>query len=216
MVSIISLKKEINLSKLIVLIGRILFLSGLLIFFLTFYRIIWQETKYAFRTGFSRKTPTIIKPISTDFGIVIPKIGANAKVIDNVDPFNSREYQLALTKGVAHAIGTAYPGHVGNDFIFAHSSENWYIANQFNSIFYLLHKLEKDDLIEMYYKKKKYVYKVFDKKYVYANAVEYLNSINLGSGNPTPTKNTSILTLMTCWPPGTTFKRLIIRAEISN
>jgi sortase A len=148
--------------------------------------------------------------MSDEFGIVIPKIRANAKVINNIDPFNSKEYQWALTKGVAHAKGTAYPGHAGNTFIFAHSSVDWYIANRYNSVFYLLHKLEKGDKIEMYYKKKKYVYEVTVKKYVDASDVSYLNS-----QNSLNSLNTSILTLMTCWPPGTTYKRLIVQAKIS-
>jgi len=154
----------------------------------------------------------LIQPINTDFGIVIPKILANAKVVDNVDPYNSQAYQIALTRGVAHAQGTAYPGHAGNIFIFAHSSSNWFTANRYNSVFYLIDKLEKGDEVDLYYKSKKYVYRVFEKKIVEASAVSYLT----GRLKPTPTEDTSILTLMTCWPPGTTLKRLIIQAKIIN
>lgn len=191
----------------------LIFLS-LLIFILTFFPIIKEEIKYA-GTGFVRKTPTMIQPVDKDFGIIIPKILANAKVVANVDPYDSKAYQAALTKGVAHAAGTAFPGHAGNTFIFAHSSVDWYIANRYNSVFYLLHKLEKGDEIDMYYKGKKFVYKVTDKKYVEASDVSYLNSSYSGLINQTPT-DTSTLTLMTCWPPGTTLKRLIIQAKISN
>ncbi|MBI5127731.1 sortase [Candidatus Roizmanbacteria bacterium] len=182
-------------------LGLILFSTGILLFFLSFYRVLWQETKYIVLPKKQN-----IKPVDEEFGIVIPKISANAKVIEKVDPFNQKEYQWALTKGVAHAKGTAYPGSAGNSFIFAHSSVDWYIANQYNSVFYLLHKLEKGDKIEMYYKKKKYVYEVTAKKYVDASDVSYLD--------PT-SQSTSVLTLMTCWPPGTTYKRLIIQAKIS-
>ncbi len=212
MAFITSSKKEVvvknkshkNLSNYLMIVGGTIFLAGFLIFFFTFYPVLWQEAKYSLKPIQPTRP---IKPINTDFGIVIPKILANAKVIDNVDPFNSREYQIALTKGVAHAIGTAYPGNVGNNFIFAHSSVDWYIANQYNSVFYLLYKLEKGDKINMYYKKEKFVYKVIEKKYVEANDVSFLNPSS---------ESTSILTLMTCWPPGTTLKRLIIRAEITT
>lgn len=119
---------------------------------------------------------------------VPPKIEANVKVVKNIDPFNEKAYQVGLTKGVAHARGTALPGHAGNTFIFAHSSGNWYEANRYNSIFYLLHRLKKDR-----------------KKIVEAGDVKYLENTN---------QNTSTVTLMTCWPPGTTLKRLIVRGEI--
>lgn len=190
-------------------IGVVLTTLGLILFFLTFYPVVWQETKYSLNK--LQHNVTVIKPVDEEFGIVIPKIRANAKVIENVDPYDGKIYQQALTKGVAHAAGTAYPGHVGNTFIFAHSSVDWYIANRYNSVFYLLHKLERGDKIEMYYKKKRYIYEVFDKKYVKPSDVTYLSSNYSLISN-----NSSLLTLMTCWPPGTTLKRLIIQAKIAN
>ncbi len=202
-----SLKEKTNRSKLFFRLGLVLLSAGLILFILTFYPVLWQEAKYVV---VPKKQD--IKPVDKEFGIVIPKISANAKVIDKVDPFNPKDYQYVLTKGVAHAINTAYPGHAGNSFIFAHSSVDWYIANRYNSVFYLLHKLEKGDKIEMYYKKKKYVYEVTEKKLVEASNVSYLT----GRSRPTPTEDTSILTLMTCWPPGTTLKRLIIQAKITT
>lgn len=204
MAFITSSKKEVSqtLSNILLKTGKILFFCGVLLFILSFYPILWQEVKYVV---IPKKK--FIKPVDKEFGIVIPKISANAKVIDKVDAFNQKEYQWALTKGVAHAKGTAYPGNAGNSFIFAHSSVDWYVANRYNSVFYLLHKLEKGDKIEMYYKKKKYIYKVTVKKLVDASDVSYLSNSFL-------TSNSSFLTLMTCWPPGTTYKRLIVQAKI--
>lgn len=198
-----------NISYFFVWTGLIFIVIAFIIFCLTFYPVIRDELRYFFkhtaRITASKQKPKEIIPLDTDFGIVIPKIEANAKVVPNVNPYNEKEYQWALTKGVAHAVSTAFPGHAGNSFIFAHSSENWYIANQYNSIFYLLDKLEKGDEVDLYYKNTKYVYKVTEKKLVNANDVQYM-------------KNTSAVptvTLMTCWPPGTTLKRLIVVAQIS-
>jgi len=219
MASITSLKKETKIRRFksvgyyFVFFGVILICLGFLIFILTFFPIIKEEIKYAVRLnpinlGSTRGSiPTEIKPVDSEFGIIIPKILANARVVDNVDPYNSKEYQWALTKGVAHARGTSYPGRVGNIFIFAHSSSNWFTANQYNSVFYLVSKLEKGDEIDLYFKKQKYVYEVIEKKIVEAGAVQYLSNT---------AGNTSILTLMTCWPAGTSLKRLIIQAKIKN
>lgn len=149
-----------------------------------------------------------IKPVNTDFSIVIPKIRVNANVVKNVDPFDSRIYQKALTEGVAHAKGSSLPGFPGNIFIFAHSAINWYQASQYNSIFYLTNKLEPGDEIFIYYKGSKYQYNVTEKKIVKGTDTSYLtNSLNSTS------LNTSSLTLMTCWPPGSDLNRLIILAN---
>jgi len=197
-------KKRIKISSYLISSG--LFLAGLgtVIFFLTFYPVIKEEVGYQISQTILKKViKKNINPVDSQFGIVIPKIGANAVVVVNVDPFNAKEYQWALTKGVAQARGTVFPGQTGNIFIFAHSSGNWYQANRYNSIFYLLHKLVKDDIIYLYYKNKEFKYTVSDAKIVEASEVKYLTGTGEGK----------TLNLMTCWPPGTTLKRYLVTAE---
>jgi len=145
----------------------------------------------------------IMKPVDENFGIVIPKINANAKVLPNVDAENSAIYQKALTQGVAHAKGTKLPGEEGNVFIFAHSGQDFLQANRYNAVFYLLSKLETGDEIFIFYQNKKFRYLVTDKKTASPDEAQYMGD--------TPGKKT--LTLMTCWPGGTTWKRLIVEAE---
>jgi len=197
-------KTKTPILNIFIIIGLLLLLPGIIILFLTFFPVLKEEVKYGLSPRIYLKIRDI-KPVDTEFGIMIPKIMANAKVIPDVDPYDSKIYQKALTKGVAHAAGSAYPGYVGNTFIFAHSSVDWYIANQFNSVFYLLNKLKNGDTIEVYYKNKKYIYAVIDKKYVEPTEISYLTN-NIG--------DSSYLTLMTCWPPGTTLKRLIVISKI--
>ncbi len=145
-----------------------------------------------------------INPVDEDFGLVIPKIGANSKIVANVDPYNEAVYQRALTHGVAHARGSAFPdAKGGNTFLFSHSSVNFWEAARYNSIFYLIGKLEKDDDVYIFYRKKKYHYKVVEKRVVNPNEVAYLTNL-------APQK---YLTLMTCTPPGTTLKRLLVIAQ---
>ena len=190
--------------NLLIFIGLCFLTAGIVIPLLTFSPVIKEEINYKLIT--SRENPqkkAQIRPMDTDFGIIIPKIAANAKVIPNVNPYQEEIYQKALTRGVAHAEGSSYPGEIGNVFLFAHSSGDWYQANRYNSIFYLLDKMEKGDEINIYYKKQKYTYKISERKIVEASAIDYL--VRKGA------KRT--VTLMTCWPPGTTLKRLIIIGE---
>ncbi len=193
-----------KLPNLLIKLGFLAIIISGLIFILTFYPLLRVELTYDLKI-ISKPLTKPMEPVDTDFGILIPKISANAKVISDVDPYNSQAYQLALTKGVAQAKGTVFPGELGNLFIFSHSSVNFYEAVRFNSIFYLLDKLEKGDEIDLYYKKEKFKYLVTEKKLVDPSEVKYLS----GAG----TKKT--VTLMTCWPPGTTFKRLIVIGQIS-
>lgn len=192
-----------NLATVLIAVGVSVIALSLVIFILIFYPVIKAELNYQIHQNSKAVQTKKIEPIDIQFGIVIPKIGANAKVIANIDPFNEREYQVALTGGVAHARGTVYPGEVGNIFIFSHSSVNFYQAQRYNSIFYLLDKMNKDDEILLYYKGKTFKYKVTDKKIVDASAIQYLKSLGFDK----------TVTLMTCWPPGTTFKRLLIIAK---
>ncbi len=191
------------------LLGLFLILFSLVILGRTFYPIVRVEIKYQLQPQISKEASALtkeIEPVDGDFGIVIPKIQANAKIIANVDPYNSYVYQKALTQGIAHAKGSAYPGQSGNIFLFAHSAGNFYQANRYNAVFYLLNKLEKDDLIYLYYQGEKSEYKVTEKKLVSPKEIDYL----------VKKENKKQLTLMTCWPPGTTLKRLIITACLED
>ncbi len=183
--------------KILHFLGNLLILIAASILVLTFTPVAEEEIKYQLQT---QKDLT---PPNTDFSIVIPKIGAVAPVIANVDPFNAKEYISVLYRGVAHAKGTALPGQFGNTYIFAHSTDTFYNVGRYNAIFYLIGKLEKGDEIDVYYKGEKIVYEVEEKKVVGADAVKYLGK--LGEWNT--------LTLQTCYPPGTTLKRLVVIAN---
>jgi len=143
-----------------------------------------------------------IIPQSTDFGIVIPKINANAPVFANVDPFKEGEFLPILKKGVAHAKNTSFPGQGENIYLFAHSASGPLQIKQYNAVFYLLSKLEQGDRIIIFYKEKPYSYYVFEKKIIGPEKINYLEKTG-----------EEILTLQTCYPAGTTLKRLIIRAK---
>lgn len=205
-----------KLSALLIIFGLTFLIIGLVIFWLIFYPEITNEIGYRLKPPNSQVSvllssekpaagANIIHPVDENFGIVIPKIGANGRVIADVDPYNAYEYQLALTKGVAQAKGSAFPGKIGNVFIFSHSSTDLFQATRYNSIFYLLDKLNKGDDIYLFYHREKFKYQVTDKKIVEASEIEYLSG---KSPNST-------LTLMTCWPPGTSWKRLVILGEFT-
>ncbi|HJX59054.1 MAG TPA: sortase [Patescibacteria group bacterium] len=190
--------------KILHFLGNLLIFIAAVILVLTFTPVFEQEAKYQIKHTFnSPYKEKDLTPPNTDFAIVIPKIGAVAPVIANTDPLDPKKYMPVLYKGVAHAKGTAFPGEFGNTYIFAHSTDTFYNVGRYNAVFYLIGKLEKGDEIDIYYKGEKIVYEVVEKKVVGADAVKYLGK--LGEWNT--------LTLQTCYPPGTTLKRLVVVAN---
>ena len=185
-------------------LGNLLILTALAILLMTFAPVSREETVYqvrkTFNVGYTQKDLT---PPSMDFSIVIPKIGAVAPVFANIDSQDPKSYLAVLRKGVAHAKGTSLPGEPGNTYIFAHSTDTFYNVGRYNAVFYLIGKLEKGDEIDIYYKGNKIIYEVASKEVVAADAVKYLGQF--GEGNT--------LTLQTCYPPGTTRKRLVVIAN---
>lgn len=144
--------------------------------------------------------------VPTDFSIVIPKIDAKAKIVPNVHPGDKEEYLEALKQGVAHAYGTSFPGSKGNIFLFSHSTNADYNIERFNAIFYLLKDLEAEDKIIIFYAGQKFTYLVIHKQITEANDTSWLTS---GQLNPSGEQ----LILQTCWPPGTSLKRLVVIAK---
>lgn len=192
------------------LFGRVLGLTGLVLVIFSSYLLVRifkdpvkNEIKYVMHT---KARADNLQPASLDFSIVVEKLGITSEIIANVDPFDSKKYQLALSKGIAHASGTKLPGEGGNIFLFAHSSTNLFTAKRYNSVFYLIHHLDTDDVVDIWYLGQQYKYEVINKEFVSPGSTSSLTRIM-----PSET-----LTLMTCWPPGTTLSRLIITAKLSE
>jgi sortase A len=147
----------------------------------------------------------VIVPKSTQFSIIIPKIGASAKVFPNVDPSNSNDFLPILMQGVAHAKGTVFPGMKGNIYLFAHSTDNFWDVGRYNAVFYLLKDLKPGDDIIVFYENIRYNYVVKESKIVAPSDISYI--VNAQK------QNKEQLILQTCWPPGTTLQRLLVFAE---
>jgi sortase A len=164
--------------------------------------------------------------VDRDWQIVIPKIGAQAEVIAEVSSANEEEYLEALKRGVAHARGSVKPGEQGTTFLFAHSTDSILNVKNYNAVFYLLNKLDVGDEVWVDYLGERLVYEVVYKEVVAADDERYVKVFQQAlkgakEGFSTPgveneglLGNSSQLILQTCWPPGTTWKRLLIRAEL--
>ncbi len=142
---------------------------------------------------------------NTEFSVYIPKIGAKAAIVANVDPASEKDYKAALSQGVAHAHGSSYPGQNGGTYLFAHSTDGPWNFNRYNAVFYLLNELKPEDKDEIYvfFLNKVYKYRIAEKQIVDADDTSWLSDTRTGPER---------LILQTCWPPGTTWKRLVVVA----
>lgn len=138
--------------------------------------------------------------VGADPVIVIPKINVKAPVVYESST-DEAKIQKALESGVVHYAGTALPGQNGNDVIVGHSSNDWWEPGNYKFVFVLLDKLQPGDTIEIDYQSHRYTYTVTGSKVVEPTDLSVLAA----------TKDPS-LTLITCTPPGTSWKRLIVTA----
>jgi len=142
--------------------------------------------------------------------VIIPKIGRNIPLIDiqqqrveGIDELNDI-FMEELENGVIRYPGSAKPGEEGNTFVFGHSSNFPWMKGDYNDVFSLLDKVVYDDEIIVYYGQKEYVYKIRTKEVIRPGDVSVLKR----------NKGKSEITLMTCWPIGTTLNRLILIGEL--
>ncbi len=142
--------------------------------------------------------------------VVIPKIGKNIPLVDIeewkvewLDELNDI-FMEELSWGVVRYPGSAKPWQFGNAFIFWHSSNFPWVQWEYNDVFVLLDKLEIWDEVVSYYEWQKYTYKITEKRVIHPSDVEVLK-------RDTGKKE---ITLMTCWPIGTTYNRLLVIWEL--
>jgi LPXTG-site transpeptidase (sortase) family protein len=133
--------------------------------------------------------------------IEISKIKISAPLI--VDSRSEKEVVAALDRGAVLWPDSVFPGQKGEVVILGHSAPPGWPKIKYDWIFSDLNLLEKGDEIIVYFKNKKYVYKVE-------------NKIILNRGQDIPQKNRekSTLYLISCWPPGKNIKRILVEASL--
>ncbi len=139
-------------------------------------------------------------PAVTAYQLSIPKLSITNAIVSTTD--NN------LSSHLVHYGGTAVPPNKGNAVVFGHSTlPQLYKANDYKTIFANLHTLQINDTIELTVEGVRYTYKIFE----------------ISITDPSDTSffaqnyDDNYLTIVTCTPPGTTWKRLILKTRmVSN
>jgi LPXTG-site transpeptidase (sortase) family protein len=164
--------------------------------------IFYYQIRYLFESPKTTQTAnTNSSQIATTPTLTIPKINVSAPIIFEPS-IAEADVQKALESGVVHYGNTARPGEVGNSVLFGHSSNDWDKPGDYKFIFVLLEKLAVGDTYTIDYEGTRYEYQIYERRIILPTEVSVVA--------PTPTATS---TLISCWPTGTTQKRLIVRGK---
>ena len=134
-----------------------------------------------------------------EYALSIPKLNiADARVLVGGED---------LKKSLVHYLPASLPGEYGNVVIFGHSTlPQLYNSKNYTTIFTYLPSMEKGDKIYVNIGEDKFEYEVFDLFVVNPDEISVLEQVN----------DASYLTLITCVPPGTYWKRLVVKAKLTK
>ncbi len=158
------------------------------------------------RNGYDPSVPGDARP---SVEVVIDRIGVVAPVVLSEDPTEAA-IQDDLERGIVRYPDTANPGQAGNAFLTGHSSNYAWAAGAYNRILSRLDELAEGDIVTLRTvqgngKTTEYSYHV-TKKFVAAP-----DDPRLFEKTEDPT-----LTLATCWPLNTSWKRLVVKATLES
>ncbi|HRN96371.1 MAG TPA: sortase [Candidatus Levybacteria bacterium] len=129
----------------------------------------------------------------------IPTLG-----IDNAN-VSTNNYNLSET--LVHYYGPANPLDHGTSVIFGHSTlPQWFNPTNYEAIFATLHTIQIGDELIVTVNGEQHTYEIF------ATTITTPDDVNIFSQS----YDNSYITLVTCTPPGTIWKRLIVRAVLKT
>lgn len=150
--------------------------------------------------------PTTNLKVGPEPKLIIPKINVDAPVVYDVPSLEENVVQSKLQNGVVHYPipgANSMPGQAGNSVILGHSSNDVFDNGNYKFVFVQLDKLVKGDTFYLHYQGTRYTYSVTEKKVIEPTEV---GQLVIDTDKP-------LATLVTCTPPGTALKRLVVIAE---
>jgi len=167
-------------------------------------RIYSSETPHPTITQKRSPEPYAANPWDV-FSLRVPDLDIQSTIVPNVDSTSKESYTSALQLGIAHAAGSTFPDQLEENkttYLFAHSTDASWNVSRYNAQFYALKDAEIGQKVVVRYWNMDYTYRIQEKKIISADDTSYM----------APQTEKEQLILQTCYPPGTTWKRLLIIA----
>lgn len=158
-----------------------------------------DETDYSKVSNWfpAAKPQTIINSNVGSYTISIPKL----KIKDATSTVGAED----LNHSLIHYGGTGLPGEYGTGVVFGHSIlPVFFDPYSYKAMFSTIHTLEKGDKVIVNYDGIEYTYEVYDKQVVNPTDVSILEQHF----------DNSYLNLVSCYPPGTYYKRLVVKTSM--
>ncbi len=176
----------------------------LFIFLFTFFNQVFI-TPFIQPNSKADATPVIVDASTIQAGstpeVIIPKINVEIPTDYSQTTTDENQIENALESGIVHYPTTVMPGQKGNAAFFGHSSNNIFNPGKYKFAFVLLHELVPGDTFYLTNNGTVYAYKVISRTIVDPSDVSVLGPV---------AGQTATATLITCDPPGTSLKRLIV------
>lgn len=184
---------------------------GIAFLFLQFNSVAFAQVKSYVSPGDLSNDALIVDPtanpnVGPEPKLIIPKINVEVPVDYSITGLTEAQIQTSLRDGATHYNlpgADAVPGQNGNTVILGHSSNDIFNEGKYKFVFVLLDRVQVGDTFYLNYNSKRYIYKVTKTQVIDPNQV---SALQVGTGKP-------MATLVTCTPPGTALKRLLIFGE---
>ena len=184
---------------------------GLAFLFLQFNSVLVAQVKAYVSPGALTNEAVVIDPaadlkVGPEPRLIVPKVNIDLPINYAVGSLDESTIQNGLKDGAVHYKlpgADAVPGQNGNTVILGHSSNDIFNQGDYKFVFLLLDRLQPGDVFYMHYEGKRYVYKVTELKVIDPTQV---STLRRGTDKP-------MATLVTCTPPGTALKRLLVFAD---
>lgn len=136
---------------------------------------------------------------TSTYSISIPKLNIENAIVSTTD--------TDLSSHLVHFPGTSIPPSRGTAAVFGHSTlPQLYDKNNYKTIFANIHELSIGDTLIVSANNTLYTYKIYEMEITDPEDTSYL----------TQTYDSSYLDIVTCTPPGTTWKRLIVKTRLEK
>lgn len=184
---------------------------GLIFIFLQYNSVLIAQVKAYVSPGAISGDALVLDPttsinVSPEPKLIVPKINVDVPVDYSVSTLDETKIQVSLRDGATHYKlpgANATPGQNGNTVILGHSSNDIFNQGAYKFVFVLLDRIEVGDTFYLHYQGKRYIYRVSQKKVIDPRDI---GALQIGNAKP-------VATLITCTPPGTALKRLLIFGE---
>jgi len=161
-----------------------------------------ESPKPISKTGSTLPQSQVRQKYDKPNSIVIGKLNIDAPLVF-ASGTTQKELNAALDQGVLIYPGSKLPGENGEVFLSGHSSAYPWNKTQYGQVFTLLDRLQPGDIVTIYWNQYKYDYKVTRQSVVTPDKA----ALNAQTSSKT-------ITLMTCWPIGTAWKRLVVEGVL--